>query len=67
MLKKGIISLLDIEARTAEVFIPELDNVVTPMIPLSKEIPIENVTIGAKCVIALFSSNFADGAIIAII
>lgn len=67
MVKKGIISQFDIVARTAEVIIPELDNVVTPMIPLSKGIPIEQITVGTKCVIALFSSNFADGAIIAII
>jgi hypothetical protein len=67
MVKKGVISVVDSVAHTAEVIIPELDNVVTPMIPLSKEISIEQVTVGAKCVVALFSSNFADGAIISII
>lgn len=67
MVKKGIISDYDKNTRTAEVIIPELDNVVTPMIPIAKEIPIEYVSVGAKCVVALFSNNFADGAVISII
>lgn len=67
MVKKGIISNYDKNTRTAEVIIPELDNVVTPMIPIAKEIPIEYVSVGAKCVVALFSNNFADGAVISII
>lgn len=66
MVKKGIISDYDKNARTAEVIIPELDNVVTPMIPIAKEIPIEYVSVGAKCVVALFSNSFADGAVISI-
>ena len=67
MVKKGIISVVDSVARTAEVIIPELDDVVTPMIPISKEIPIASVAVGEKCVVALFSDSFADGAIISII
>lgn len=67
MLKKGIISVVDSIDRTAEVIIPELDEVVTPMLPISKEIPIEYVSVGAKCVVALFSDSFADGAVISII
>lgn len=67
MVKKGVISVLDSEARTAEVILPELDDVVTPMIPIAKEIPIEYVSVGAKCVVALFSDSFADGAVISII
>lgn len=66
MVKKGIISDYDKNARTAEVIIPELDSVVTPMLPIAKEIPIEYVSVGAKCVVALFSNNFADGAVISI-
>lgn len=67
MVKKGIISVLDSEKRTAEVIIPELDNVVTPMIPISREIAINGVKVGDKCVIALFSDSFADGAVISMI
>lgn len=67
MVKKGLISVVDSISRTAEVIIPELDDVVTPMIPISKEIPIEHVVVGAKCVVALFSNSFADGAVISII
>lgn len=66
MVKKGIISDFDKNARTAEVIIPELDNVVTPMIPIAKEIPIEYVSVGAKCVVALFSNSFADSAVTSI-
>ena len=67
MVQKGIISVVDSVSRTAEVIIPELDEVVTPMIPISKEIPIEHVNVGEKCVVAFFSNSFADGAIISII
>lgn len=67
MLKKGIISVLDSNKRTAEVIIPELDNVVTPMIPISREISISGVKVGDKCVIALFSDSFSDGAVISMI
>ena len=67
MLKKGIISVFDRNTRTAEVIIPELDDVVTPMIPISREIPTEHVSVGEKCVVALFSDSFADGAVISMI
>ena len=67
MVKKGIVSVIDVNSRTAEVIIPELDNVVTPMIPISKGISDEYMEVGARCVVALFSDNFADGAVIAII
>lgn len=67
MVKKGIISVFDSNARTAEVIISELDDVVTPMIPIAREISTDNVSVGAKCVVALFSDSFADGVVLAII
>ena len=67
MLKKGIISNVNVDRWTAEVIIPELDNVVTPMIPISREISPLSLLVGKKCVVALFSDNFADGAVISMI
>lgn len=67
MVTKGIISVVDSDVRTAEVIIPEFDDVVTPMIPIAKGVSISDVTVGAKCIVALFSNNFADGAVISII
>lgn len=67
MLKKGIISKIDTVANTAEVIIPELDDVVTPMIPIAREISVSTLAVGQRCVVALFSNNFADGAVISII
>lgn len=67
MVQKGIISVVDVASRTAEVIIPELDEVVTSKIPIAKEIPIEYVNVGGKCVVAFFSNSFADGAIISLI
>lgn len=67
MVYKGIISLVDIDQKTAEVIIPELDNIVTPMLPVSRGIAAEDLAVGNKCVIALFSQNLADGAIISIL
>lgn len=67
MVKKGIISNFDIVLRTAEVIIPELDNVVTPMIPIAYGISITSAAISQNCIVAFFSDNFADGAVIAII
>lgn len=51
---------------SAMVIIPELDNAVTPMIPLAQHIVEDNLSIGQNCVVSLFSQNLADGAIIAI-
>jgi hypothetical protein len=67
MVKKGIISVFNAAERTAEVIIPELDDVVTPMIPISREIPTDSVNVGDKCIVALFSNSFADGAVISMI
>lgn len=67
MVTKGIISVVGSNARTAEVIIPELDDVVTPMIPISKGVASADVIVGARCIVALFSNNFADGAVISII
>ena len=67
MIKKGIISKFDDIKLTAEVVIPELDNIVTPMIPISRAIERLDLVIGRECVVALFSESFADGAVIAII
>lgn len=70
MVKKGIISNINLDRWTAEVIIPELDNVVTPMIPIAREISFGDIAIGSaiglNCVVALFSENFADGAVISI-
>lgn len=67
MVIKGVISVYDSVAHTAEVFLPELDDVVTPMIPVAKGIPTDHVKVGAKCVVAIFSDSFADGAVLTII
>lgn len=67
MVIKGVISVYDSKAHTAEVFLPEIDDVVTPMIPVSKEIPTDHVKVGEKCIVAIFSDSFADGAVLAII
>lgn len=66
MVFKGRISNKDKANRTAMVIIPELDNSVTPMIPIAIHIDEDDLSIGQNCVVALFSKNLADGAIIAI-
>jgi hypothetical protein len=67
MVYKGVISSVDKENRTAEVIIPELDNIVTPMLPVAREIAAENLAVDNRCVVAVFSQNAADGAVIAIL
>lgn len=67
MVYKGIISSVDRHQKTAEVIIPELDNMVTPMLPAAREIAVDDLAVDSKCVVALFSQNLADGAIIAIL
>jgi hypothetical protein len=67
MVIKGVISVYDGAANKAEVILPELDDVVTPMIPVSMGIPTDHIKVGEKCVVAIFSDSFADGAVLAII
>lgn len=67
MVYKGIISSVDREQKTAEVIVPEMDNMVTPMLPAVREIAADDLAVDSKCVVALFSQNLADGAIIAIL
>jgi hypothetical protein len=67
MVYKGIISSVDRTRKTAEVIIPEMDNMVTPMLAAAREIAVDDLAVGNKCVVALFSENLADGAIIAIL
>ena len=67
MVYKGIISAVDRDQMTAEVIIPELDNMVTPMLSVAREIAADDLTVDNKCVVALFSQNLADGAIISIL
>jgi hypothetical protein len=67
MVYKGVISSVDRDRKTAEVIIPEMDNIVTPMLPVSRGIAAEDLAVENKCVVALFSKNLADGAIIAIL
>ena len=67
MVYKGIISSVDRGQKTAEVIVPELDNIVTPMLPVAREIAVDDLAVDNKCVVALFSQNLADGAIIAIL
>lgn len=67
MVYKGIISSVDRDQKAAEVIVPEMDNVVTPMLPAAREIAVDDLAVNQKCVVALFSENLADGAIIAIL
>ena len=67
MVYKGIISAVDKYQRTAEVIIPEKDNIVTPMLPAAREITADDLKVDNKCVVALFTENLADGAIISIL
>lgn len=63
MVKKGIIS--NVQGTTASVFLPDEDNAVTPLLPISKNV---TVSVGDRCVVAFFASdvvNLADGVIIA--
>lgn len=67
MLKKGIIS--NVVGNSAEAFIPEENNVVTPILPFANSIDATAVNVGDNCVIALFDTetiNLANGVIIAI-
>ena len=66
MIKKGVIS--NISGNYAEAILPDENNTVTAMLPLSKALA-EDVNVGDKCAIAFFEADhvsFADGVIIAI-
>lgn len=68
MIKKGVIS--NISGNSADVSFPDEDCTTTAMLPLAKSINAEEVSVGDKCVVALFQAdyvNFADGVILAII
>lgn len=62
MVYKGIISNINITARTAEVVIPVLDNQVTPMLKLADSV--SQIEVGDKCLVSILSESLADGAII---
>ena len=67
MIKRGVVS--NKSKNGIEVFIPEENHAVTPVIPLAKSINVDNVNIGDNCVVAFFDAeniNFADGVVIAI-
>lgn len=63
MLLKGIISKINPNATAAEVILPEYDNAVTAMLPFVDGL--NNVKVGDKCLVGLFSNSFSDGVIIA--
>ena len=68
MIKRGVIS--NKTENGVEVFIPEENYAVTPVIPLADSINIDGVKVGDNCIVAFFDAeniNFADGIVVAII
>lgn len=70
MNRKGKISVIDANSRTARVIFPDEDNIVSAPLKLSNNISVigdNALLIGDIVVVAYFSDNYSDGVIIAII
>ena len=64
MLIKGIISSVNIADNTAELILPEYDNVVTSKTPFYQKNRAQTVSIGECVIIAIFNDDFTDMIII---
>ncbi len=64
MLIKGIISSVNIADNTAELILPEYDNVVTNKTPFYQKNSAQTVSIGECVIIAIFNDDFTDMIII---
>ena len=67
MLVKAIVSAVDVPTNSAELTLPEYENVVTAMTPFYKDVMTEqnkNEWIGKWVVLAVFGEDFNDGVIL---
>ncbi len=64
MLIKGIISSINVADNTAELILPEYDNVVTSKTPFYQKNKAQTVSIGEFMIIAVFNDDFTDMIII---
>lgn len=64
MIKKGIVSSIDTNNRTAQVTFQDMDSVVTSDIPYAPHVSLTIYSVGSLVVVAFFSQNMKDGLII---
>ncbi|TCZ73060.1 hypothetical protein E0485_21825 [Paenibacillus albiflavus] len=63
MIRKGEISSVNLDNRTARVTFRDLDNAVTPEIPCAKHV---TVSVNDIVAVSFFSENMADGLILGV-
>lgn len=64
MVKRGIISSINTNNRTARVTFKDMDSVVTSDIPYAPHVSLTVNSVGSVVVVAFFSQNMKDGLII---